>query len=477
MNIMFIVFLIVLLVYICLGFISRKEYVDQELTPVLRPFTRMALLIHKWICVRHLPFAVQRQVEEDLARLYPGETKERKYLEYSVQKLTLFLIVCLVVTVFGFFVSIQAYNRRQLNCDGSIMRNDFKGPEKNVILECDLGKQTERFVVNVSPQLLDGKQLEEIYNHFIEELPIMILGSNAFLSEVNESLYLVDRYSGYPFYVEWTSLQPEVIQSSGEIVPLESGTIEVELLANIMYENWEREESITVTVVPRMLSEEEKLYKDVEKVLQDSERCGRTTEKWVVPTEVDGKNLSWREPISNQGIWVWISGMAIGVLIYVLSDRDLHGKVEKRKKEMKREYPEVVHKITLYLGAGLTIRKTFQRLAREERRNPVYEEIRYACRELQSGVSEGAVYEHFGKRIGLQEYIRLSTLLAQNLRKGNGKLIMRLKGEAEQSLEARLQHGKRLGEEAMTRMLLPMVMMLLVVMLIIMIPAFYSVGI
>ena len=91
---------------------------------------------------------------------------------------------------------------------------------------------------------------------------------------------------------------------------------------------------------------------------------------------------------------------------------------------------------------------------------------------LRSGISEGLAYEHFGKRAGLQEYIRLSALLAQNLKRGNSTLLERLREEAEKSGQERLQESKKMGEEAGTKLLVPMVLMLAVVMAVIMIPAF-----
>jgi pilus assembly protein TadC len=137
------------------------------------------------------------------------------------------------------------------------------------------------------------------------------------------------------------------------------------------------------------------------------------------------------------------------------------------------------------MGAGMTIRSTFQKIAAEYEGNPAdkrglhpaYEEILYTCRELQSGVSEPAAYEHFGIRTGIQEYIRFCTLLQQNLKKGSSTLLERLREEADKAAQEKLLNSRRLGEEASTRLLVPMIMMLLVVMLIIIVPAFSSASI
>ena len=72
----------------------------------------------------------------------------------------------------------------------------------------------------------------------------------------------------------------------------------------------------------------------------------------------------------------------------------------------------------------------------------------------------------------MQEYIRLCTLLTQNLKRGNSSLLERLREEADKISEERLQRSRKLGEEAGTKLLVPMVMMLAVVMVMIMIPAF-----
>ena len=95
---------------------------------------------------------------------------------------------------------------------------------------------------------------------------------------------------------------------------------------------------------------------------------------------------------------------------------------------------------------------------------------------MRSGLSEAEAYAQFGKRIGLQEYIRLTTLMTQNLKKGSASLLERLRDEADRSLSEQMQRGRQLGEEASTKLLLPMVMMLGVVMVMVIMPAFGSMG-
>ena len=65
----------------------------------------------------------------------------------------------------------------------------------------------------------------------------------------------------------------------------------------------------------------------------------------------------------------------------------------------------------------------------------------------------------------------------QNLKRGNSTLLERLREEADKSAAERLQQSKKLGEEAGTKLLLPMFLMLAIVLVIVIVPAFLSVQI
>ena len=96
------------------------------------------------------------------------------------------------------------------------------------------------------------------------------------------------------------------------------------------------------------------------------------------------------------------------------------------------------------------------------------------CNELESGISETEAYMHFGRRCRLRQYSRLSSLLVQNLRRGNDTLLQVLQEEARTSFEERKNLARELGEEAGTKLLLPMMIMLGVTMLIIIVPAYFG---
>ena len=168
--------------------------------------------------------------------------------------------------------------------------------------------------------------------------------------------------------------------------------------------------------------------------------------------------------------------------MFLFQDRDLHRQVLKRREKMKENYPVVLNKFILYLGAGMTIRGTFQKIALDyrsrqgEEPQPLYEEMLYACNQLQAGISESRTYELWAARTGLQDCARLSTMLTQNLKKGNAALLTRLREEGDKALQEDLNLRRKKGEEAGTRLLVPMIMMMAIVMVLVMVPAFQGFG-
>ena len=200
----------------------------------------------------------------------------------------------------------------------------------------------------------------------------------------------------------------------------------------------------------------------------------------TLPGQIGTEPVIWQEIIEDSsGYFLILVLLAAGVL-YWGKARELDQKLEERKRELLLDYPELVNKLALYMGAGMTIRNAFLKMGedykkqKERRKRYVYEEVLMTCYELQGGRSETEAYDHFGKRCQLQPYIRLSALLSQNIRKGSNDLLRMLRQEADSAFSERKSLAKKLGEEAGTKLLLPMMMMLCVVMVIIMIPAYFS---
>ena len=448
-------------------------------------FYSLALRVYKWACIHKIYGSSVGQVEKDLRILHPGENVQQMCTEYYVGKLAKSFMVGLVGVLLAIMAALRANSERILNEEGELVRGGYGEAAREVEVQCVIDRQIQNFIIALEAQVYGEEEIHSLYEEFHKELEGFVLGSNESLAAVTENLVLQEAYEGYPFYIEWECEDSDIVHRDGRIERGYENPRETKLTARISYGEWEWLEEFAVTVLPVELTETEQKRQEMEDVIRQTEADSRSEKTLKLPDCWQGQTLSWKENTSNYSIVVLAVGLMVAVGIFLLADKDLHDAVEKRKRQMQKEYPDMVHKLTLYLGAGITIRGAFYRLAEEyekagkegQRASPLCEEILHTCRQLKAGVSEGAAYEQFGKRTGVQEYVRLCTLLIQNLKKGNSTLLQRLREEAQRASLEQLQYGKRLCEEAVTKLLFPMVLLLLVVMLMIMIPAFSTMGV
>ena len=160
---------------------------------------------------------------------------------------------------------------------------------------------------------------------------------------------------------------------------------------------------------------------------------------------------------------------------------------EQRKKEIRQmqfDYPQLINKFSLYIGAGMTVRRAWIQIVKEYDKEKhylgertVYEEMRYTMNELKNGRPESECNEAFGRRCESPVYRKFGMLLSQNLRKGTKGLTNLLQREAQEAFEERKNMAKKLGEEAGTKLMIPLFLMLAVVFVIVTVPAFLTIQI
>ena len=96
---------------------------------------------------------------------------------------------------------------------------------------------------------------------------------------------------------------------------------------------------------------------------------------------------------------------------------------------------------------------------------------------MNNGVSEIDAYLNFGNRCGVQSVKKFTSMLCQNLTKGNKELVDFLKAESAISWEEKKHYVKRKGEEASNKMMIPLGMILVGVFIMILVPVLGNMGI
>lgn len=312
---------------------------------------------------------------------------------------------------------------------------------------------------------------------------------NLFLQENSDFEHIIQKVSMpsvYPdsqvviqWYLDsWDYVDPDGTVKNELLQEEETVSVKVQAVLSLGGESlaWNRQIRICPVESP---DTEQKLRMLEYRLLEAQEE---KTERIELPIRFLGESVSWYQSADDR--WMWMLMLtAVALAVTVVSRRkDAEEARKKRIRGMQLDYPEIVSRLSLYMGAGISTRKAWERIVEnyekgekeDEERHAAYEEMRITLHEMQSGVAETLAYEQFGTRCRMPAYLKLGTLLSQNLRKGTRNLAELLKEESREAFEDRKALAKRMGEECESRLLLPMIMMLLTILIIIMFPAVIS---
>ncbi len=439
---------------------------------------RMSMYLYKFCCVHKLPVVERQQVSVDLERQNPGMSSRELLTDYYVEKFRMVLLVLVVGCLLTVLLALRTGMDTNMGADAVLERGKAGEGEQEVLLSATIDGEEEEVVVHVVERQLKEEELEELFLLCISALEEIIPGDNKSLSEIEGDMILPESMEGYPFEIVWKSSDPTILKEDGSLRKenIISDT-HVCLTAKLYYgeRSYDKEWLIHI---PRIEMEVTTKRKLIDAIAQSDEQS-RYEEVLPLPEELEGETIEWKKVTEDNSFLFLLLTMCAAVGVFVLMDKDLHEKTNMRKRGLKIAYPTILNKFVLYMGAGMTVRGSFLKVAndynkgvKKKQEDVAYEEMLYSCHELSAGVSEGLVYERFGKRSGLQEYARFAAMLGQNLKKGNTTLLARLREESDKAMLEDIQFRKKLGEEAQTKLLVPMIMMLGMVMLLVMLPAF-----
>lgn len=391
----------------------------------------------------------------------------------------------------GVFLLAADYLRSVRETDGSIQRNTYGQGSRTEELEVSIAGGEVRFPaeIQVAEQQYSTEEIQELFQRVIRHMEKLILGENRSLDRVEKDMNLLSEVPGEPVMISWELDRYDVMNIRGEIQEdalKEEGTL-VTLSAVLTYSENEEEQALyqcTANIFPRTLEKGEKSREQAAGEIRKREEESRAQREFQLPDTLLGKEAAYYQRMDRRGLVLIVMAVLIGILLYALEIQNKGKAREERKRQMLLDYPEIVNKMTLFLGAGMTAKRAWKKVVEDYERQKgtrgeryAYEEMKRTCYEMESGVTEPESYENFGRRCDVQVYVRFGALLSQNLRKGTKGLTQMLKLEAIQAFEERKAKARRLGEEAGTKLLLPMFLMLAIVLVIVIVPAFLSVQI
>lgn len=359
------------------------------------------------------------------------------------------------------------------------------------------GIREETLIVNglfdkPTPVLLPlrERQYEEIaaekafplaYEYLLEQ----ILGQNISLAQVRHKLNLVTFLDKFGISVGWDSKDRNLIDPSGavfnESCPETGKTCQ--LTASLRAGAFSREYTVTAIVYPPDRTKEEMKKTAFENFLLHLDEEQAYQEHLTLPDEFEGKTLHYKLK-KPEDSWIFlVLGIAAAALLPLREKQNEKDRKKKREQQLLLDYSEVISKLTVFLGAGLPIRMAWERIVKDYEMNEqekgsrfAYEEMKHAYYLMARGMSEKRAYAEFGNRCRILPYRKLAGILEQNVKNGTEGLRALLETEMAEAFEQRKAIARRMGEEAGTKLLLPLFIMLAVVMVITTVPAFLSFG-
>lgn len=432
--------------------------------------------------------SVNPEIKKQLQLLNPAKGGDSLLYNYDIKQLGNSLMLVFAGNLAAMLLCVQAMDNNTLVRGQFIGRNTYGGGAKTVNL--DIYSDDELIAKNkkitVSERQYTKEETAEKFSEMMEIIKKNILGKNKSFDRVCYDLNLMESIEGYPVSISWSLTNYNVMDSYGKINRDkldEKGTI-VGLTATLSYEDYVEKQQFNVMVFPAPEDRQKTLIEEIEENIAAYEKKTLSRDESVLPPKVNGKKIVYKNSESSDSLILFALIMILAVILFKSGESTLEKEMKKRENQMMMDYPQIVSKLTLLIGAGMTIQMAFKKLAAdyEKRKRSekegyyryAYEEVLLTVRQIKSGMSEGNAYVKFGNRCRLQKYVKLGALLSQNLKRGAKGLLDTLSEEEKEAFEERKSLARKLGEEAGTKLLLPMGMMLMIVLVIVVLPAFLN---
>ncbi len=412
-----------------------------------------------------------------------------KYKEVIAKYWHLFLLLFIANGV-SFVMTLDSGNKEVF-----VQRNGYGGEDKEVSVFLKKEEQEEEWQLPVQAKKLKQEQLEELVDSAFSYFEENLQGDNSSLKEVRSNLdYSLD-YEKYPFDIDFVADHYSLIDEEGviknekkELLDLGYSERDLEIGIPVVLEItlWYEEQSFSkeyhMTVFPKEESVIEEAFSQVKEGMQKEEREAIYEDGFYLPAKIGDVEITMLDETEPTSVQVLVAGIILVVLLFLREQENKRKRIQEKKNCLIRSYPWFVNELLLLMGAGMQTRNILVLLIREyeeikntaDYRKPLMEEIKIAVQAMEYGMSEEQVYYKLGRRLGLPCYMKIMTLLEQNVKRGGKGLGAMFEQEELQALEERKNMAKRLGEEAGTKLLGPMILLLLTIMLMIMLPAFWG---
>lgn len=441
---------------------------------------------------------VNNVIKDKIKKIHICDNWEISIKKHYYKKISVIIFVIVSVNILILFILQTKDNEAILINNQYINRPKYGERSKKVNLNVEFKdssgkKNTSNVDICVEPNRLSEKEECELIRNVKEYIRKNAIGNNRKYGEIKEKLNLITSYKmDSNIKISWSLDEQGLISSDGDIVyssankeKLKQG-IDIVLIAKIKYFQHEYEYPLYMTILQKEDTKDNVFLNRLNENINDLNSKYNKDGVLVLPEKIDNMDISYRETEVdtkfNNCVMVIIIGVIIIYVICKAMVKDLDAEIDRKNTTLLMYYGEIINKIQLLICAGLNITSAWKKICEdylnEKERigkfNYAYEEMVYTYRRIDMGISPREAFREFGKRIGLSQYIKISSLIVQNMNIGAEGFIDALEIEGRnrqnESKELYIRQGEKLG----IKLLLPMMIMMLITMVIVVVPAFLS---
>lgn len=336
---------------------------------------------------------------------------------------------------------------------------------------------SQKIEIPVSKRVYSNEEVKEAMKKGMDEILKILPGENTSLQNITTDLNPVSELSDLGLNVKWDFGDSDIIDIQGKVDNENlSESVDIDIGVTLSYESYEESYVIPARVMPKPFTADESLIKRFKDYISVADKKSAGESGFYLPESFEGKKLVYHLEDGMNFHLIWIMGIIVAILLYLREKNNDRQKLEKKKRELLKDYPDIVSKLIVFIGAGLSVRQSWEGIVKDyesenKEKRYAYEEMAKSLARLKTGTQENIVYKEFGRSCLLRQYTKLASLLEQNRKSGISTLSTLLGMESQSAWEERLNLAKREGEELNTKLLLPLFMMLLIVMMMIIVPA------
>lgn len=393
------------------------------------------------------------------------------------------MLMALVCVIILFLAWQEDHSQEYMDAQGRIARQVNGDGDQEFSLTLNAGDVLVNYPYELTVRApgLSQEDANALFEKAIAEIDESFCPRGEDLSHVTGGVEIHDSYVNRQVAAEWFFSDYRYIDTEGigveEHLPEEGQVLSAEVL--LTCGGYEQIYQFGFVLFPQEKTEAERLLAEIDKTLDERQESGDAS-YLELPSEINGVPLTWEMKEEHLVLKVLLLEAAVLLMLPMLLREQSKSETKKREQRLMLDYPDLVSKLTILVGSGMSIKQAWHKISaqyldkREKNivgESDAYEEMVKADRELWDGESERVAYQRFGERTGVYAYHRLVRLLVQNLQKGNQGLCELLEEESEAAFLERTFLARKLGEEAGTKLLLPMILMMGIIMVIVIMPA------